>query len=138
PQARSPHGAGRSSCTHQQLTTTDSPQGSPLGGHEGSNPAISLMSALLRILPGDRQPNPEPRVAGRRLQRNVSVVLLDHDAPRDVKPEARSLAHRLGGEERFEYTVLDLRRDPGPGVAEPHEHLVLVLPDPPGADRQGP
>src|SRR6266567_9586058 len=131
-----PHCAHRRRCTHQPPAASHSTQPSPLGGTDGSIPAISLMSALLRILPGDREPYPEPRVTRRRLQGQVPVVLLHHDAPRDVQPEARSLAHRLGDEERFEYTVLDLRRDPGPGVAELHEHLVLA--GLPGADREGP
>src|SRR5216683_6811719 len=102
-----PHCAHRRRCTHQPPAASHSTQPSPLGGTEGSIPAISDMLAFLRILPGERQPHPEPRVTGRRLERQVPVMLVHHDPPRDVEPEPGALAHRLGGEERLEYTVPD-------------------------------
>src|SRR5580658_8264242 len=88
------------------------------------------------LLPrGDRKPYPEPGIARDRLYGNIAVVLVHHDAPGDVEPEPGSLAHGLGGEERLEDPIPDLRRYPRPGIAELHEH---ELPVQPRADGQGP
>ena len=68
----------------------------------------SYQGLLARV---DRQAHPEARVAGHRLHRQVAVVLLDHDPPGDVQPEAGALPDRLGGEERFEDAPDDVVRD---------------------------
>lgn len=38
-------------------------------------------------------------------------MVLDDDAVRQRQAQARAHAYRLGGEERFEYPVLDVQRD---------------------------
>src|SRR5580704_7960277 len=87
-----PHWAHRRRCTHHPWAASHSTHPVPLGGTDGSIPAVSLI--------------------------DLSVVLVDHDAEADVESQAGSLTHRLGREERLEYPVLDLRRHPRPGVAE--------------------
>src|ERR1700684_2584937 len=62
---------------------------------------------------GQREPHPEPRVAGDRLYLEVPVVLVDHDAPGDVEPESGALTHRLGREERLEDPGADVFRHAG-------------------------
>ncbi len=60
------------------------------------------------------------------------MVLVYHDPPADIEPEPGALAHRLGSEERLEDALPDLRRHPGTGIAELHEHVVSVKPGPHG------
>ena len=41
-------------------------------------------------------------------------AMLAHDSQRRIQPQPCSFSHSLGGEERFEDTRLNLRRDTGP------------------------
>src|ERR1700722_15828225 len=102
-----PHWAQRRRCSHQPPLALPSAQPVPLGGTEGSMPGISVISVLLlRDARGgrrcDRQPHPEPGLAGDRLYRDIPVMLVHHDAPADVEAQPGPLADRLGGEERLE------------------------------------
>jgi MFS family permease len=74
----------------------------------------------------ERQTDLEARVTGDGLDPQVPVVLVDHDSPRDVQPQARPFTERLGGEERLEDPVLDLGRDSRPRVADLDEQEVAV------------
>src|ERR1700721_1611327 len=75
-----------------------------------------------------RQSNPELRAAGDRLDLDVPVMLGHDDAPGDGESESGALAYRLCSEERLKYPVPDLRRHPGPGIADDHAHMVSVQP----------
>ena len=75
---------------------------------------------------GERQPDPEPGVAGHRLDLQIPVVLVHDDAPGDVEPEPGALAHRLGGEERLEDPLAGSPAAPRAGVADLDEQLVPV------------
>ena len=61
-----------------------------------------------------RQPHPEARVAGDGLHRQITVVLVDDDAPRNIQTEAGALADRFGGEEGLEDPLANGRRYAGP------------------------
>jgi len=73
-------------------------QGRQLGGGRDREVGIHRMQG---------QPDLEAGVAGHRLDPQVAMVLLHHDAPGDVEAEPGALAHRLGGEEGLEDAVAD-------------------------------
>ena len=71
-----------------------------------------LLSAGERKLDQERRP-----FAGPILKPDRSLMILD-DAVGDGQPQPRSRTDFLGREERVEDPLLELRRDPGPGILE--------------------
>src|SRR5262249_58519861 len=67
----------------------------------------------------ERQQDAEPGVTQAGLDADVAVVLVDHDAVRDVQAQPGPLADRLGREERLGRPRPPRRRDPRARVRRP-------------------
>ena len=81
--------------------------------------------AQLRLDLRDRQRDSELRPSGLRFEGDRAVVVA-HEAPGDVEPEASALSHWFGGEEWIEDSVANLVRNTG-AVIENSHHNTLVL-----------
>ena len=113
-----PHCAHRRRCTHQPPAASHSTQPVPLRRARPGRCLRSVMTTPPAIggVAGSR--DPEAGVAGHRLDRQVAVVLVDDDPPRDVQAQAGALADRLGGEERLEDPSTIVVGDARAGVAD--------------------
>jgi len=97
----------------------------------------TLVMLAGKIGGGEREPHLETRVARLRFHPQVPVVLVHHDPPGDVQPEAGALPHLLGGEERLEDPVPDVGGHAWAGVADLDQGPVTVEGGPHG-ERAGP
>src|SRR5215469_16839748 len=65
-------------------------------------------------------------IAWRRLDPQVTMMPGDNDPPGDVEAEPGTLADRLGGEERLEDPVPDIRGNPGAGIDELDNQMIAI------------
>src|SRR3954466_3666349 len=94
-------------------------------GSSSTTSIAGLFTATLSRGLRDRQRHAELGSPRRTLDLDIRVIVLDQ-ALHDFQAEAGALAHRLGGEERFEQVVEDLRRNARPVVDHPDDDAALA------------
>src|SRR4051812_32652006 len=95
-------------------------------GSSSTTSIAGLFTATLsRGLLRDRQRHAELGSPRRSLDLDVRVVVLDQTL-HDFQAQAGPLAHRFGGEERFEQAVEDLRRNAGSVVDDADDDAAVT------------